>query len=241
MNGEQISWRAAATKAVRRLAIVLLAGAVSGLVVGGFGGRLAMFLLAQLNPEAAGVRSDDDFVIGQFTVIGTLNLLAVATVLGIIGGAVYLVVRGLRLGPAWFRYASVAAGAGAVVGSAIAQDGVDFTLLKPGGLAIALFVAIPALYAVMTQWLAERWLDSDSTLMTTRNRLVFLPALAAVPLFPLALGLGAGWFASESVRRSSSSSAARIAQVVPWIGRLVLAAIFALAVSDLVKDIEKFA
>ena len=117
MNDEPITWGPAASTAVRKLAIVTLAGALSGLVVGGIGGRLAMFLLAQLNPEATGVRSDDDFVIGQFTLSGTLNLLAIATAFGVIGGAIYLAVRGLRLGPSWFRYASVAAGAGVVVGA----------------------------------------------------------------------------------------------------------------------------
>jgi hypothetical protein len=142
---------------VRRFSVAIAAGAISGLVVGGIGGRFAMFVLAQLNPEATGVRSDDDFVIGQFTLSGTLNLLSVATVIGTVGGLIYFTVRSLRLGPTWFRYASVALGAGVTVGAMIVHDGVDFTVLQPAGLAIALFVAIPAAYAVLLQWLTERW------------------------------------------------------------------------------------
>ena len=41
--------------AARTLGIGVLAGAVSGFVVGGVGGRLFMFVLAQLNPEESGV------------------------------------------------------------------------------------------------------------------------------------------------------------------------------------------
>ena len=51
----------------RRIGIGVLAGAVSGFVVGGLGGRLFMFVLAQLNPEETGVQTDDGFPIGQFT------------------------------------------------------------------------------------------------------------------------------------------------------------------------------
>ena len=41
--------------AARRLAAITLAGALLGVLVGGVGGRLAMLLLARLNPEATGV------------------------------------------------------------------------------------------------------------------------------------------------------------------------------------------
>ena len=40
---------------------VTWAGALLGLLVGGVGSRLAMLLLARLNPEATGVISDDGF------------------------------------------------------------------------------------------------------------------------------------------------------------------------------------
>lgn len=68
-NYEQMtmSWRGAAELALRRLAAITVAGAVLGVLVGGVGGRLAMVLLAALNPRATGVTSDDGFTIGQFT------------------------------------------------------------------------------------------------------------------------------------------------------------------------------
>jgi len=237
--GKTRTWGAAAATAVRQLAIATLAGVIAGFVIGGIGGRLAMFLLARLNPQATGVLSDDGFVMGQFTMSGTLNLLAVATVLGALGGAIYLAVRTLRIGPTWFRYASVAVGAGVTVAAVIVQEGVDFTLLQPAELAIALFVAIPAAYAVLLQWIAERWLDPRSTLMTTSKPFVYLPALVLLPFFPLWVALGAGWGTAEYLRRSDVQE--QIVRIAPWIGRLILTLIFVVGITDLIKDINTFA
>lgn len=58
-----------------------LAGLLLGVLVGGVGGRLAMMLLARLNPRVAGVVSDDGFVMGQFTLTSTAVLLVIATAL----------------------------------------------------------------------------------------------------------------------------------------------------------------
>ena len=57
----EVSWRNSAERALRRLSAITLAGALLGLLVGGVGGRLAMMLLARLNPDATGVTSDDGF------------------------------------------------------------------------------------------------------------------------------------------------------------------------------------
>src|SRR5262245_45478307 len=75
--------RGSAQLAARRMGALTAVGALLGLVVGGIGGRLAMMLLARLNPEATGVTSDDGFTIGQFTLSDTLNLLLIATLLGV--------------------------------------------------------------------------------------------------------------------------------------------------------------
>ena len=122
---------------VRRVALGAGAGALVGMVVGGVWGRAFMAVLAALNAEDHGTRTDDGFRMGQFTVGGTLNLLVVTAVIGAIGGLVFLSVRGLRFGPAWFRTASVALGATLVVGSMLVHaDGVDFTRLEPVALAV---------------------------------------------------------------------------------------------------------
>ena len=71
---------------VRRVALGAGAGALVGMVVGGVWGRAFMAVLAALNAEDHGTRTDDGFRMGQFTVGGTLNLLVVSAVIGAIGG-----------------------------------------------------------------------------------------------------------------------------------------------------------
>lgn len=149
-------------RAFRQLGIGVLAGAVSGFVVGGLGGRLFMFVLAELNPEDSGVRTDDGVPIGQFTLDGTLNLIIITTVIGVIGGLVFLALRGLRFGPQWFRVLSMPLGATMVVGSMLVHsDGVDFTLLQPVALGVAMTLAVPFLYTLLVAFLVDRWIGDD--------------------------------------------------------------------------------
>lgn len=137
-------WRASAEQAARRFAVISALGGLLGALVGGVGGRLAMMLLARLNPEATSVMRDDGFRIGQFTLSDTLGLLLVGAGFGLAGAGVYSFVRGLMIGPHWFQVLSVAGGPAVVVGAVLVHtNGVDFRLLGPAWLAIGLFVAIP--------------------------------------------------------------------------------------------------
>ena len=104
-----LGWRESAERALRRLSAITLAGALLGLLVGGVGGRLAMMLLARLNPDATGITSDDGFVIGQFTIGNTLQLLLTGTVFGLVGAL-------SRDGNPVARAASIALLAGALAG-----------------------------------------------------------------------------------------------------------------------------
>ena len=237
MTDTSYAWRPAAILALRRLAVATIAGAIVGFLVGGVGGRLAMSVLASLNAEDAGTVSDDGFTMGQVTLGGTLNLLLVGTVLGILGGGIYLAVRNLRIGPAWFRSASLAVGATIVVGAGLVHsDGVDFTLLEPTWAAIGLTLAIPLGYALALPPLADRWLRPDSTLMATRNRAVFMPLVPWVfPLTPAGIALVLGWL----VMRSLPAQSSRAKAVMPWLGRLVLTAVFTVAAVILTQTIRE--
>ena len=64
----EVPWRAELEQRGRRLSVAMAAGLACGAVVGGVGGRLAMFLL-RLTSDAAlrGIKTDDDFVIGRFS------------------------------------------------------------------------------------------------------------------------------------------------------------------------------
>src|SRR3954453_9996034 len=123
-----------------------------------------MALLAALNEEDHGTRTDGGFSMGQFTVGGTLNLAIAAAIIGAIGGLVFLAVRGLRFGPDWFRTTSVAVGATVVVGSLLVHsEGVDFTRVDPVVLTVVLTLSMPLLYAVGVTWLGDRWLGDGPT------------------------------------------------------------------------------
>lgn len=231
-------WRASAEDAVRRLAAVTVAGAVLGVLVGGLGGRLAMGLLAVLNPDATGATSDDGFTIGRFTLGGTAQLLGSTWQLGLVGAFLYAILRGLVMGPRWFRVASMSVGSGLVVGALIVHtDGVDFTLLGPVWLTVGLFVAIPVVYAAALTLLVEHWLDPDGWPARVRLRTVMATLLLWLPVLPLLPVLAALWLGSEWYRRQPDPPGLA-GPLLSWAARGVLAVLFLVAVADLVSDVR---
>ncbi|HEX9259805.1 MAG TPA: hypothetical protein VF855_09745 [Acidimicrobiales bacterium] len=167
----------------RTLTLTGASGALAGLVVGGIGGRLAMFVLRLTSKDSvAGIESDDGFTIGRFT-SSTVFLLLVCLVLGSVVGLLYAAARPAL--PARWRIPTWTVLAGTFGGAGILHsDGVDFTALDPQLLACALFVAVPALGGLATAWLVER---RDEWWFTDRRRtvvasLALIPALAAFPL-----------------------------------------------------------
>lgn len=160
---------------VRRLALATIAGALVGLVAVGVWGRAFMAILARLNVEDRGTHTDDGFPMGHFTLSGSISLAIGGVIFGAIGGLLFLAVRGLRFGPSWFRSVSIPLGVTLVIGSMLVHsDGVDFTLLEPLGLAIALTLSMPLAYAVGIAWLGDRWLGEGPTIWQR------LPRAAAV-------------------------------------------------------------
>lgn len=229
------TWDVTAKQALRRLSAVTWAAALLGLLVGGVGGRLAMMLLARLNPEATDLLSDDGFSIGHLT-LQTFNLLAAATLLGVVGGGIYFVLRGLMIGPRWFQILSLSGGAAVAMGSSLVhEDGVDFTL-QPVGLAVALFVLLPGVYAALLTVLAERWLAPGGRFMTSRLWLAVAPLLLWAPIVPALGVLLAGLLALEGVRRTRSGAAVLSHPAWPWTARAALAVVFTVALVDLVQE-----
>jgi hypothetical protein len=229
-------WRQPAELAVRRLAACTAAGALSGLLVAGAGGRFAMFVLAQANPKAQGMESDDGFVMGQFTMAGTLNLLVVGTVIGILGGGVYFVLRGLMIGPRWFEILSISGAAAVVVGSMLIHaDGVDFILLEPPLLPIAMFVAIPGIYAVLLTLLAERWLAPGGAFVRAAYRRTLSVLILWLPLAPVLLVLVAGWAIGALLRRAGPLASA--GAMPAWVARFALTGVFIERLLALTSDV----
>ena len=167
----------------RQLGATTFVGLVLGLLIGGVGGRLAMrVIFLTSDPGVRGIESDDGFLIGQFT-FDTLNLLITGSFFGVAGAFAYLGVRPWLLGPLWLRSVTCAVAAGALIGSVvIIPDGVDFTALSPVPLAVALFIAIPALFGLLCPPAVEWALRPGSWAWTRPFRWVVAPL--AVFLFP---------------------------------------------------------
>lgn len=168
-----------------RLWVLIAAGIPTGVLVAGAGSRLAMFILRLTSPESVrGVRSDDGFVIGRFSLGGTYNLLALGAVVGLIGAAAYRAVSPWLIGPRWFRRCTVAAASGVVVGSILVHaDGIDFRLLEPRWLAVGLFVALPALFGVAISCSVDRAAAAERSI----GRRWWITAAALVLAFPIVI------------------------------------------------------
>ena len=206
------------------------AGAIAGFLIGGIGGRLAMLLLRLTSSDSVlGVTSDDGFEIGVISP-QTFNLLFAMTVLGALNGVLYAALRTaipgrLRL-PLWAGFAALVGGAGFVH-----EDGVDFTLISPVWLAIALFVLLPGVAAALVVLLVERW---EREAAWRNRRLTILVAAASLgstlALVPAALVTVAAFLVRRAGARERLLRVGRI--VVP----LGLAAIAVIAGADLVAE-----
>ena len=139
---------------LRWVALGAAAGALSGLVVGGLGGRLLMLALRRQSPGVTGIVSDAGFEMGRFTLSGSLQLATVTTALGVMVGLAY--VAGRVALPAIARVPAATL-LGATVGGAsiLDPDGIDLLLIEPPDLAVAGFIALPALGAMAIALLVE--------------------------------------------------------------------------------------
>jgi hypothetical protein len=145
---------------VRRVAASLAAGLLCGAVIGGLGGRLAMFVLRLTSDDRIiGLKTDDDFTIGSFT-SSTFFLVFVCALLGVVAGAAYGLASGFV--PMRARVAVSALLFGAIGGAVILQPGeFDFTFVDPPVLTVLFFVLVPALFGAALAWMVERLAGDD--------------------------------------------------------------------------------
>lgn len=222
---------------LRRMGAAATAGLLVGALVGGVGGRLAMMLLARMNPDVTGRISDDGFIMGRFDLGATLGLVALTAGLGAVASLVWLAIGPLRFGPRWFQLATLTVGPAIVIGAGLVhQDGIDFHVLEPVGLAIALFVLLPGLCGLALTLVADRWTADDSWFLTgSRWKLVtLLPLVAVVPVIPVVLGglLVRAWQQSPSAQRHPVPEWTRTVLRVAATGLVVLAFV------DLMADVR---
>jgi hypothetical protein len=224
--------------AARPVATAAVAGSLTGAVIGGLGGRVAMFVLRLTSdPALRGLKTDDDFTIGIFSG-ATLFLVIVTTVLGIPGGLVYLVVRGWLPGRArpWLFGGLTGIVGGATV---IRPGGIDFTLLDPLGLAVALFIALPAAYGVAVSLLVERFLADGSAFSRSKALIAGFVLLLPLGFFGLiGVAVLALILAAVLLGRAAPEMASLwTSPPVAWIGRAGLVAVAILWGAALVRDV----
>ena len=199
-----------------------------------------MFVLrVTSDPSLHGVKTDDGFIIGRFSQESLFLLLATAA-LGVLGGILYLGVR------TWLperQRAALAGVFGGIVGGAlvISPDGLDFTRLDPLPLAVAMFVALPALYGVTMSLFVERLLREDSRFNRSKGWFLgLIPLLAVAASGPLGIGLLVLLFGVWAFHRwpPEAGSLVRSSAVV-WTGRAILLAVTGLGLVGLVGDIDQ--
>lgn len=236
MDTDWRSYREPVLGSSQYLAQGLLWGALGGFVFAGIGGRLAMLVLRLTSdPALAGMETDDGFTIGAIT-SDTLFLFVLGTVAGAMGGGAYALVRvwiprRLRLAIAGV-FGAVAIGA-----LTIEPGGIDFTELEPLALAVTMFIALPAAYAVATSWLIERAYAREFRVPGALALAVtLLPFLAQGPTGLIAIAVALVLMAGN---REGVVSGLWRSSAVAWLGRGALAAVFVLSSQALYRDVTE--
>jgi hypothetical protein len=229
---------AAFKAALLRLAVGTAVGWAAGALIGGVGGRAAMLILRLTSPSyVRGIESDDGFEIGAFTG-DTLFLVGLTAFAGAFLGAAYVALR--RWLPGSRRPTIVAVALGTVGGAAVIEPGgVDFTLLEPRWLAVALFVALPTAFGAVLAWGVERAIsrvDRRSPAGWTFAILLLpvVPVLALGPPGVLAALSALGWMA---VRHWPAAGRVWWSTPVTVAGRALGGAGTAVAAAVLAQDI----
>jgi hypothetical protein len=137
---------------------------------------------------------------------------------------------------------TLASAAGAVVGSMLVHaDGIDFVVLTPTWLAVSLFVALPAAFAVGIAVAVERVRRADSWTAQGRTRWL-LPLLLLLPFPPawFVTGIAAAVLVVWVVVRDTE--AVRSIGANRWVGlaiRGVWLAVAILGLVTLLSDIDQ--
>jgi hypothetical protein len=171
---------------VRALTVGVFVGALVGALIGGVGGRVAMRVLAVTSDDDfRGALTDDEEVVGEITMGGTVGLIIFIAILGVALDLLYLVLRRWLPARRPLRALSLAGLLWAVQGADMFDpDGFDFTELEPRWLSVAMFSAIllaaGAVTVLATDSALERWPEPR-----LRNLYAYLPLLGVLALFPL--------------------------------------------------------
>lgn len=142
----------------RHITVAGVAGLVTGLLVGGLGGRLFMRIAGAVAPDSAqGATTEAGFTVGQITLGGTFGLVTfVGVLMGIVGAVMYVVFRPW-LGWAG-RWRGVAFGlllfaVGSATSDVLNPDNFDFFVLGNSVLVVAMIVVLFVGFGAFMEWM----------------------------------------------------------------------------------------
>lgn len=207
---------------LREMARGGLAGLLVGIVVGGIGGRLLMRGAALLEPKAAGLRTENDNVIGSITFDGTLALLIFSGLLtGVIIGSLWVVIRPWLPRRPVLR-ALVAIPIAVAMGTTllIQDTNPDFIILRRNLVVVAALVALVALTGpsmVLAEFVLDRLLPVVRRRGPALIAYAVVDAVGALLVLVLVVPL---YLLSPLAIAGFAFVIAGIGSVAHWVGRL---------------------
>jgi hypothetical protein len=213
-------WPAAA-RTFRRFAVAINAALITGVLVGGGGGRLFMRIMAATSGDKAqGAVTQAEETVGEITVGGTVALVVFGGIFaGVAVAGIYLLVRrGLPAVPwqAGLMLGCLALGAGGRASELLHPDNRDFTIVRPVGLAVAMIVVLALFFGVVFIAVFERLDRAMPPLAWSPALVAYLPAVLPMIVPPVALlVLGVTGLSTVAHRTSawwSSDGVARVAR-----------------------------
>jgi hypothetical protein len=218
---------------VRHIAIGGIAGLVTGIVVGGGGGRLFMRIAGAAARDAAqGATTEAGFTVGEVTFGGTVALiLFIGVFVGVAGAALYLIFRPWLSWTGRWRGAAVGVvlfAAASATSDVMNPDNFDFIILGNSVLLVVLIAALFLAFGFMVDAVfgfldarlpgeEEGW-RADGVIYAT----ISVIGLVVVSLFPFAIFIGdSSCDCGPPVVASWSVAVAAVGTSVWWITALV--------------------
>ena len=142
----------------RHITVAGFAGLVTGLLVGGVGGRLFMRIAGAAAPDLAQGRSTEaGFTVGEITLGGTIGLVIfIGIFVGVVGAVIYLVFR------PWLTWAGKWRGVtfgllllaiGSATSDVLNPDNFDFAILGNSVLVVSLIVGLFVGFGAFLDWM----------------------------------------------------------------------------------------
>jgi hypothetical protein len=228
---ESESGRQLVLRLLRAGTVGMLGGMAAGALVGGFGGRLMMRILAATSGDSAqGLLTDADERVGKISTDGTLGIIIFVGVLGgVVGGILYVALRRWLPRPAWLGGLALGSLLLVVVArlDPLSPDNHDFAILKPTWFAVLLVAVLFPLFGLTVAPLVER-LDRGYPRHPAACAPVLLLGLTGpMGIFVGAILVGGGYLAAQSGKHPSIRIGQTVLAVIgaagtAWTGAVIV-------------------